>query len=544
MSDAPATPRPIRRTSIATNVALQVLAGLMLLGVVNYLSYRHFRRWDLTRDRQFTLTPQTENFLKSLRGRTEVVAVFPKGSDEEKEIRALLEEYKRAARPRVVVDFLDLNREPSRRLEMEKKFALNITQHGLIVSKQAAPPKGKPTAEPPAPTPPAPSSAVAPPATPGAPAVAPAAAPPARRTRFVSAEQIFTYDSDGPQRRLVEFRGEDLLTSALIGVNQKSPPVIYVLTGNIGNLPAARAPGGQVITAENVLWDMAAKQDAHVRTLGLTGLAEIPGDATAIVSIRPGLDFTQREIDLIEQWWTTRKGAGLLFLLDPEADVPRLDGFLARYGVRPRQDRVLKVLTTAQGTRKELEVPAAFNPQSPITAPLGGTAVTLPEQSKTLRLEEDSRVLRAAALEVTPLVLARPDYWGETRPEDPAPRRDPADTGEPDPLILAASIERGGQQDQRLSAAASRIIAVGNAALIDPDRETTRVNPVAYDFVSSSLSWLLDREELIGIASRRLPGYHLELAPGHTAKILGLCLGLLPAAVLTLLLAVWSARRA
>jgi hypothetical protein len=521
MSETTATPRPIRRTSIATNVLLQVLAGLMLLGVVNYLSFRHFRRWDLTRDRQFTLTPQTVGFLKAMRGKTEIIAVFPKGSEEEKEIRALLEEYKHSGRARIDVDYLDLNREPSRRLEMEKKYNLAINQHGLIVSKQAAPPKSRP--------------ADIDPATP---------IPTARRTRFVSAGQIFTYDEEGPQRRLIEFRGEDLLTSAVIGVNQKTPPVIYVLTGNIGNLPAARGPGGQPITAENVLWDMAAKQDAHVRTLGLTGLAEIPADAAAIVSIRAGIDFTQREIEMLEQWWTTRKGAGLLFLLDPEADLPRLDAFLTKYGVQPRQDRVLKVLTTAQGTRKEFEVPAAFNPQSPITAPLGGTAITFPEQSKSLRLEEDSRILRAGALEVTPLVIARIDYWGESRPEDPAPRRDPADTGEPDPLFLAASIERGAQQDQRLSAAATRIVVVGNAALIDPDRETIRANPVAYDFVSSSLSWLLNREELIGIASRRLPGYHLDLAPGHTAKILGLSLGLLPAAVLTLLLAVWSARRA
>ena len=347
----------------------------------------------------------------------------------------------------------------------------------------------------------------------------------ARRTRFVSAAQVFTYDEEGPQRRLLEFRGEDLLTSSLIGVNQKSPPVIYVLTGNIGNLPSARGPGGQPITAENVLWDMAAKQDAHVRTLGLTGLAEIPSDAATLVSIRPGLDFTQREIEMLEAWWTTRKGAGLFLLLDPATDTPRLDSFLATYGVRPRPDRVLKVLTTAQGTRKELEVPAAFNPEATITAPLGGTAITFPEQSKTLRLEEDSRRLRAGALEITPLAFARTDYWGESRPDDPTPRRDEADTGAPDPLILAASIERGAQQDQRLSAAASRLVVVGNAALIDPDRETTRVNPVAYDFVSSSLSWLLDRDDLIGIASRRLPGYHLNLAPGHTAKILGLCLG-------------------
>jgi len=544
----PATPRPIRRTSIATNVALQVLAGIVLLGAINYLSFRHFRRWDLTRDRQFTLSPQTENFLRSLRGRTEVIAVFPKGSEEEREIRALLEEYRRTARPRVEVDFLDLNREPSRRLEMEKRYHLAITQPGLIVSKQVPPPKNRPaaaggaTADDPAPPP---TATVADNGTNGTNGTNPAAdPPPSRRTRFVAASQMFTYDEDGPQQRLIEFRGEDLLTSAIIGVNHKVPPVIYVLTGNIGNLPAVLAPGGQAITAENVLWDMAAKQDAHVRTLGLTGQAEIPADAAAIISLRPAVDFTQREIDLLEQWWTSRKDAALLFMLDPEAELPRLNAFLATYGVQPRADRVLKVLTTAQGIRKEFEVPAAFNPLSPITAALGGTAITFPEQSQTLRLEEDSRTLRAGALDVTPLAFARPDYWGESRPDDPSPRRDAQDTGEPDPLILAASIERGALTDQRLSAVASRLIVIGNAALIDPDRQTTRVNPVAYDFISSSLSWLLNREELIGIASRRLPGYRVDLAPGHTAKILALCLGLLPAAVFTLLLAVWSARRA
>ncbi len=526
MSDA-APVQPIRRTSIATSVALQMLAALLLLVAVNYLSFRHFKRWDLTRDLQFTISPQSESFLKSLRGRTEIIAVFKKGDDEEKEIRALLEEYKRIGRGRLKIDFLDLHRETSRRLEMEKTYNLAINQHGLIISKQTSSPKTRP---------PSPDAAADPGATP------PPAAP--RRTRFVTASRIFTYTEDGPQRRLIEFRGEDLLTSALIGVNQKTPPVIYVLTGNIGNLPAAQMPDGRLLTAENVLWDMAAKQDAHVRALGLTGLAEIPNDAAAIVSIRPRLDFTQREIEMLDEWWTTRKGAGFLFLLDPEADLPRLEAFLGKYGVRPRQDRVLKVLTTAQGVRKELEVPAAFTPLSPITEPLGGTAITFPEQSKTLRLEEDSRILRAAALQVIPLAFARTDYWGETRPDDPSPRRDDADTGEPDPLFLAASIERGAQQDQRLSAASSRIVVTGNAALIDPDRETLQPNPVAYDFISSSLSWLLNREDLIGISSRRVPGYHIRLAPGHTAKILGLCLGLLPAAVLTLLLAVWSARRA
>ena len=67
---------------------LQLLAGLLLLGVVNYLSFRHFRRWDLTRDQQFTLTPQTQGFLKSLRGKRVEDLIFNGGKDAPRANRA------------------------------------------------------------------------------------------------------------------------------------------------------------------------------------------------------------------------------------------------------------------------------------------------------------------------------------------------------------------------------------------------------------------------------------------------------------------------
>jgi gliding motility-associatede transport system auxiliary component len=520
MASPAATTQPIRRLSIASNVVLQLVAAVLLLVILNYFSFRHYLRWDLTRNQQFTLSDQTVSYLKSLRGKTDIVAAFPRGSLEEREIRALLDEYRRSAKSHVAIDYVDLAREPSRKLEAEKQFNVVLNQNGIVVSKDpTSKAKATETGSPPAPVRP-------------------------RRTRFLSQDQLFSYDERSKPPRLAEFRGEDLVTSALISVNQKASPTVYFLTSNIGDLPKAMAADGKPRTARNVLEDIGIKQDVRIIDLSLIGQAEIPADAGALISLRAGLNFTEREISLVRDYWEQKKGAGLMFLIDPDAELSRLDAFLTENGVKPRADRVLKVVTTARGPRKEFQIEAAFNPNSPITAKFGGRTLSLGDQSKSLKLEEEPNRLRAANLEVTPLILARGDYWGETKYFEDEPKRDAADVGDPELVVLAASAEKGAQRDQRLGAYSSRMVVVGNAGLIDPDRQTGGVNPTAYDFVSSSLNWVLNREELIGISAKRMEAYHIAIGPTATAKILWLCLGLLPGAVLMFALFMWSVRRA
>lgn len=529
MDDTTATPppQPIRRVSIATQVALQLLIAFFLLGVVNYLSYRHFRRWDLTLNQDFSVSDQTRSYLKSLRGKTDIIAVFPKGEPEEEQVRKLLEEYKRHAKTKLSIDYLDLTREPSRLLEARKKFDINLSGSGIIVGKKVPAPKPKP----------------------GEADAGGEKRESIRRVRFIDATNLFDYEGEHALRRMTAFRGEDLLTTAIIGVNQSESPVIYLLKHNIANLPAAEiaGPDGEPrkVTAENVLWDIANKQDAHVRSLYLSQEARIPEDASAVVSLRAARDFTEREIEMLEEYWTKKKGAALFFLLDPEYSKPRLEAFLEKYGVQPRDDRVLATVTTAKGTRKETEVLAAFVPDTPVTKRLGEGILKFPEQSQSLRIEENAAKLRENAVTVTPLAFAGTDFWGETRYHDPDPRPDDRDTREPDPLWLAAAVERGAQNDERLSANSSRLVVVGNAALLDPSRDGhALVDATARGFVTAALNWTINREELLGIPSRHLPGYHLSLTPAQTRKIFGLCLGLLPAAVFALALTMWSARRA
>jgi hypothetical protein len=62
-----------RRHAAATNSALQAALALVLLIAVNVFSFNHYKRFDLTRNRQFTLPASVTDDLRKLRGQTDIV---------------------------------------------------------------------------------------------------------------------------------------------------------------------------------------------------------------------------------------------------------------------------------------------------------------------------------------------------------------------------------------------------------------------------------------------------------------------------------------
>jgi hypothetical protein len=62
-----------RREAFGGNVAVQVLLAAVLLAGVNVFSFRHYLRFDWTRDRLFTLSPETRDQLRQLQGETTIV---------------------------------------------------------------------------------------------------------------------------------------------------------------------------------------------------------------------------------------------------------------------------------------------------------------------------------------------------------------------------------------------------------------------------------------------------------------------------------------
>ena len=64
-----------RRVGLGSNVLLQVLLAAVLVGGINWWSFHHYRRFDWTWDKSFTLDPALRAQLAQLRGETDVVIV-------------------------------------------------------------------------------------------------------------------------------------------------------------------------------------------------------------------------------------------------------------------------------------------------------------------------------------------------------------------------------------------------------------------------------------------------------------------------------------
>jgi ABC-type uncharacterized transport system involved in gliding motility auxiliary subunit len=56
-----------RSGRLGTNSAVLVLAALFILGALNFVSYRHSKRWDLTPEKLYTLSDETKKVLGSLK---------------------------------------------------------------------------------------------------------------------------------------------------------------------------------------------------------------------------------------------------------------------------------------------------------------------------------------------------------------------------------------------------------------------------------------------------------------------------------------------
>jgi ABC-type uncharacterized transport system involved in gliding motility auxiliary subunit len=102
-----------------------VLICLAILVAVNYLSFRQNKRWDLTKNQQFTLSDQTVKLLKNIDSPVKFL-VFDKDTNFDS-FRASLDEYKYQSPSKVAVEYIDADKKPVE----AKQYA--VQQYGTVV---------------------------------------------------------------------------------------------------------------------------------------------------------------------------------------------------------------------------------------------------------------------------------------------------------------------------------------------------------------------------------------------------------------------------
>jgi hypothetical protein len=458
--------------NVRLRVALQIVAAFVIAACVMGWSMGHYRRYDFSRSRKFELSNQTRETLRSLGAPARVVIYFSPssttiGSELYGDVTALIREYQFLSHGRrdLTVERVDPLRNPARARELQAQYRFSGNENVILVEY-------------------------------------------AGRSTMIPVQEMGEYDTApteyGDRPRLVAFRGEQVLTSAFIGLVQPaSNRKVYFLQGHGEGMPGI--PPMQII-GQNL-----KRQNITIAPLNLsTGNASIPADAALVVIAGAHFDLSPDELAAIRTYW--HGGGHLLVMLDPTGETPGLDGFLHEEGrIRPRNDRVLRLVNLGGSMGILRDVTGEFYAGSEITARLVGLNILFVGNTRSLAINDqrDPSLQGQESGPTRPLIRGIHGFRGCSNNANTDGKGVTFDPVKDNffPAYIAAITDLGGVHDDRVALGASRMVVVGNSEFL----KDKFIAGTGLDFFSSAVNTLIDRTQLAGTTPKTKEFFTLNL---------------------------------
>src|SRR5213083_817910 len=345
----------IGRIRIGLNVLVQIVLILFVVAMVNSFAFKHYARWDFSRDQKYALSDKTRRFLSSIKGKVRITVFFSPNNPIAGDVSSLLTEYQYAAKAKIDIENIDPQRNLSRAKEMFDKYKVVSDESLLVIDYQG-------------------------------------------RNKTVKASEMADIDQSGMAfgegPRVSAFKGEQAITSAMMDLVEGKKNTLGYVVGH-------KEPPLSENSAISILKTFIENENIRFQELTLFNLDAIPSELKTILIVGPQYDLSDREMKLLRDFWD--KQGRILLLLDPSAKTPRLDGFLKELGVKVNDDRLMVFLRTGiEEVALTRDVQAHFLGGSPITKRLAAANALFFGGTSSLTLEPDR--VRAANLRIEPVI--------------------------------------------------------------------------------------------------------------------------------------------
>src|SRR5438876_11044529 len=312
--------RKIGRVRIGLNVVVQIVLVLFLAAMVNSYAFKHYARWDFSRDQKYALSDKTKRFLDSLKDKMRITVFFSPNTPITSDVQNLLTEYQYAGKSKIDVEQIDPERNLSRAKELFDKYKV-VTDESLLVLDYDG------------------------------------------RNKTVKASEMADIDQSemafGEGPRVTAFKGEQAITSAMMDLVEGKKNTLGYVVGH-------KEPPLSENSAISILKTFIENENIRFQDLNLFNLDAIPSELKTILIVGPQYDLSDREMKLLRDFWN--KQGRILLLLDPSAKTPKLDGFLNELGVKVNDDRLMVFLRTGiEEVALTRDVQAHFLGGSPVT---------------------------------------------------------------------------------------------------------------------------------------------------------------------------------
>ena len=483
--------RIARRFRLANRI-VQIILGLCLIASINYLAAKYFSRIDLTQSGSYTLAPESKAYIRELEQPVNIIVTIPNDPDvaELKQIHQhlgkLFREYEaegmKEGKAYINIEFVDIYRQRKRAQDLSNQYKL--TQENIILIAMG------------------------------------------ERTREIRQAELYEVRDN----QISGFRGEKVITSAIIDVSAKDEDKIYFLVGH-GEM---RLDDVDPLRGLSELETFLRDRNYRLATLDLTVEESVPADADLIVVPSPQASLLLEEVEKLRRYMSERNGR-MMVLIDPgrrhgmeelfyDWGVLANDMMVEDVGSDFRtQDGDLIIRRFAEHSITELlvdyQISALFGPSRPMRA--------------------DPASFKDPRLKVTQIIGTSDQSWGERdyRTQDPIKFDERRDLK--GPVTIATVSTRTAGTELGINIPGGRFVAFGNSDFITNNRLRAFGNRTLF---FNSMNWALAKNSMLNIATRPLESYQVVMSERELNRTL-MYYAILPSATTLLGLLIYLIRR-
>lgn len=450
----------------------QTLLGLALLLGLNMLTKHAFIRYDLTNSSRYTLSAESKACIRAIEEPIDIILTIPERPEqpELQEIKIyldhLLREYAMFSQLRgqgqLTVEHLDYYRQTNRALAIKKMNSIDANTVVLLA-------KGE-------------------------------------RSINIQPADLFEIKD----QKIVGFKGEQAITSALIRLTKATSEKIYFLQGH-GEMSVNQ------IDLERGLSELKIRLlDNHyqVSELNLSSQESVPEDADLIIIPSPQGALLAQEQDKIRRYMTARNGS-LIVLIDPGRR-HGLEALLFDWGILA-DDYAIMESNNANKISTGDYVIKHFADHA-ITKPLRDHSLhALWGAPRPIRV--DPAASNKSHLEVMPLMGSSPTSWAERDyrfNQVSAQQFDPSRDLK-GPVSIAVAAQRNAGSKMGLEIHGGRIVVFGNSDFIGNQKSAVFANQ---QLLLQAINWTLPNSQSLNIPAKTLQDHQLVMGEGELHKLL------------------------
>ncbi len=483
--------RVARRFHVANRI-VQIILGLCLVASLNYLAAKYFTRIDLTQSGTYSLSPESKAHIRALEEPVSIIVTIPNDPEvaELKQIHQhlskLLREYEaegmKVGKAYINIEFLDIYQQRKRAQDLRNKYKL--TQENIILIAMG------------------------------------------ERTREIRQAELY----EVADNQITGFRGEKVITSAIIDVSAKDEDKIYFLVGH-GEM---RLEDVDPLRGLSQLEAFLRERNYILATLDLAVEENVPLDADLIVVPSPQAGLLSEEVEKLRRYMSELNGR-MIVLIDPGRR-HGMEELFYDWGILA-DDMVVEDIGPdfrVQGGDLIIRRFAAH----PITKLLVDYQVTaLFGRPRPMRTDPGS--LKDPRLKVTQIIGTSDQSWAESdyRTEDPIKFDEERDLKGPIPIASVSTRTAG--TGLGINIPGGRFVAFGNSDFITNNRLRAFGNRTLF---FNSMNWALAKNSMLNIATRPLESYQVVMSKRDLNRTL-IYYAILPSATALLGLLIYLIRR-